>query len=65
MKPQTYPYGYCPYCEDWHIGEWQDEGIGAYEYWGAPGFHHDWRAVCSVCGAELTEYQALEREDYA
>jgi hypothetical protein len=23
-------------------GEYVDEGIGAYEYWGARGVHHDW-----------------------
>jgi uncharacterized protein (DUF983 family) len=56
MKPRTYPFGYCPFCGDWHVGEWQDDGHDSY---------HDWRPVCSVCGTEFTEYQALEREECA
>lgn len=31
---------------------WEDCGIGAYEYWGAPGFHEDWQP----CVDEHTEF---------
>ena len=32
-----------------------DEGIGSYEYWGAPGVHHDYRTVSDCCEAEIGE----------
>jgi hypothetical protein len=48
-------YGICEDC-------WQecqivsvDYGIGAYEYWGAKGVHHDYGAGSSCCEAEVFE----------
>lgn len=35
----------------------EDNGIGAYEYWGARGTHHDWQleADCPCCGEQDEE----------
>lgn len=41
-----------------------DQGIGAYEYWGFKGFHHDWQWVSDCCEAELLdEVPGLPDED--
>ena len=33
----------------------EDQGIGAYEYWGARDVHHDYVEVSPCCGAEVVE----------
>ena len=55
-------HGYCEVCEAWVDVVWHDGGFGPYEYWGAPGYHHDWRAVCEYCGEEVGEYDEEEWE---
>lgn len=32
-----------------------DFGIGSYEYWGAPGVHHDYQDVSPCCEAGMVE----------
>lgn len=32
-----------------------DMGIGAYEFWGARGVHHDYQTVSRCCEAEIVE----------
>jgi len=54
-------YGFCASCECNVTTVQRDEGIGAYEYWGCTGVHHDWRDVCPTCGDEVTE-EARELE---
>ena len=49
MKRET-GTAFCNNCNQqvqYHIEDW---GIGAYEFWGARGTHHDWVAVCDECG---------------
>lgn len=47
-----YNYGDCP--EHGRVkAEWEDQGIGAYEYWGAKGIDRRMVAVCPECGANL------------
>lgn len=41
---------YCNECKKevhFHTEDW---GIGAYEYWGARGTHHEYVQVCDECG---------------
>ena len=57
MKPKYLGTGFCRYCEqDVDVFE-VDEGIGSYEYAGAPGWHHDYRAVCCQCGEDVDGYE--------
>lgn len=35
--------------------EWKDEGIGSYEFWGAPGNDVRWVATCPACDEEVEE----------
>lgn len=47
------PLMFCSYCDcDVHAVR-VDEGIGAYEYWGSKGVHHDWRWHCPTCDEDL------------
>lgn len=46
---------YCTACELECEVEDVDFGVGAYEYWGAPGFHTDVHTVSKCCEAELSE----------
>lgn len=70
---------YCPTCEEYVTPEWEDEGIGVYEYWGAPGIDTcmcascpnceepldaDWATECAERDAEAAEaYWDARRED--
>ena len=45
--------GFCPTCAKTVRVKWEDCGIGAYEYWGAGGIHHDWQPFCSEYGEDL------------
>lgn len=48
MKRET-GTAFCDSCKQevhYHLEDW---GIGAYEYWGARGTHHDWVRVCDEC----------------
>lgn len=53
-------YGFCPTCGMNVQSVRVDFGIGAIEYWGAHGTHHDWRDVCPICDADVT---APQRDD--
>ena len=46
----------CTHCGEECEAEYVDNGIGAYEYWGAPGRHTqiDLKSVC--CGKDVEEY---------
>jgi len=45
--------GYCRDCGHFVRTIVQDCGIGPYEFWGARGVHHDYRAVCPLCEGEV------------
>lgn len=45
----------CSHCGRVDEGRFADFGIGAYEYWGAPGFDRDIRWVSTCCDAPLVE----------
>jgi len=56
--------GYCRFCKrNVRIGQ-RDCGIGAYEYWGHRGVHHDWRDCCTECGEECSEGERLVEEEH-
>jgi len=62
MKPRGTGRAYCGVCSkevDFHIEDW---GIGAYEFWGAKGTHHDYIAVCDECGEQILDKE-LEFDD--
>lgn len=64
-KPSSVTEGRCPQCDKVVTGEWEDCGIGAYEYWGAHGVHHDWHCFCPECGEELEDTETYDIEpDY-
>ena len=49
--------GYCKYCEEDVEVYWVDNGIGAYEYWGARGVDHKWEPVCHQCGEYMEDFE--------
>ena len=54
----------CPACGKETRGEWVDFGIGAYEYWGAPGVDVRMDYVSSCCEASLPEPPSPDKFDY-
>lgn len=50
---------WCPDC-GWVTTKWVDDGIGAYEYWGAREVHSDWTEVCPVCEAGVMDLFDME-----
>jgi hypothetical protein len=48
-------YGFCQHCQTNVRTVCVDVGIGAYEYWGAQGVHHDWRDVCPSCDGDVSD----------
>ena len=54
--------GYCPVCGQQCAVLIEDNGIGAYEYWGAKGTHHDYQAVSACCGEVIDDYEEQESE---
>lgn len=46
-------HGICDCCGVPCTATKQDFGIGAYEFWGDRGVHHDWRYASPCCGAEV------------
>ena len=46
---------FCSDCEEPCLIRMQDEGIGAYEYWGCKGVHRDWQPVSDCCGADIID----------
>lgn len=56
-------YGWCCACErNVDIVE-EDHGIGAYEYWGSSGVHHDWQDTCQECGSTDVERERHNDEE--
>jgi hypothetical protein len=55
-------HGNCPACGKKCEGHKEDFGIGAYEYWGARGTHHDYRIVSDCCEEEMTDVSSDELE---
>ena len=54
--PQEDPdSGWCESCNEPCEGTWQDEGIGAFEYWGSKGYDCQWVAVSSCCGSGILD----------
>jgi hypothetical protein len=45
--------GICEACGEACRAVQVDCGIGPYEFWGAPGIHHDWRALSPCCESEV------------
>jgi len=50
------PTGYCANCGEECFGISVDNGIGAYEYWGSKGVHHQIGIESSCCNAALLEH---------
>jgi hypothetical protein len=48
--------GWCKECGKECTGKQVDEGIGPYEFWGAPGVHHDWVTLSDCCDADVLDY---------
>ena len=46
---------YCHECHQECSLNWEDEGIGAYEYWGATGVDENWQASSDCCEAKVTD----------
>ena len=70
-NPEETPEGYCDDCALPCYGVLVDEGIGAYEFWGTQGFHHDYVYKSHCCEAEIldqnpccSECGKREIEDY-
>jgi hypothetical protein len=57
------PRGYCVACQCWTDAKRVDFGIGAYEYWGCKGVHHDWQEVCPECEGELLDEEPISEEE--
>lgn len=53
MKKGAVGSGTCPACKKECRVINEDCGIGAYEYWGARGVHHDWRQFSDCCGEDM------------
>lgn len=67
MRAKRVPIGegWCPSCGgERKRGEWEDMGIGAYEYWGAKGTHHDWQLVCPDCGEIMEDVEEVDFDPY-
>ena len=45
--------GFCSHCGEECTSITRDEGVGAYEYWGSKGVHHDYVEVSPCCDAEV------------
>jgi hypothetical protein len=56
----------CPQCNRSCYLTVIDEGIGPYEFWGMPGFHHDYRVVSDCCWEPIEGYfpEDLKEDDY-
>ena len=64
MKKKHYAAeGYCPQCDKRVSANFEDFGIGAYEYWGAKGVDTDIRAICPECESELDDVECYGEED--
>lgn len=50
---------YCNVCGKECEGQWIDEGIGSYEYWGAKYNDVRWVYVSDCCEGDLFENQGL------
>lgn len=53
--PEDAPEGYCESCGLPCFGVEHDEGIGAYEYFGSRGFHHDYVYRSNCCEAAILD----------
>ena len=69
--PEEAPEGYCDNCGLPCFGVEHDEGIGAYEYFGAKGVDHRYVFLSDCCEAEILEHNPCcsecgkrEIEDY-
>jgi len=54
---------YCTACKDSCVVRVEDEGIGAYEYWGAKGVDVRLVLYSSCCDADVTTDPPEEDED--
>ena len=56
----------CPSCNRKAYLTVIDEGIGPYEFWGMPGWHHDYRVVTECCNAYVDGYspEDLKEDEY-
>lgn len=65
MTVEYVPDMMCPGCETPDpIMELVDFGVGAYEYWGATGFHRDEHWVTRCCEAQPVPFSAYNNEEY-
>ena len=55
-------HGTCSDCKQSADFKLEDFGIGAYEYWGARGTHHDYQWVSTCC--EAPDDGDLHLEEY-
>lgn len=61
-RPRTDPEdgptrGWCDACGLPCWGEWQDFGIGPYEFWGAKGWDEQWCEVSDCCEADILDHE--------
>ena len=50
---ENYPErGHCKNCEKDVDLNYEDQGIGGYEYWGQYRVDHRWVYICSECGGD-------------
>ncbi len=55
--------GFCSECKKPCQEVERDFGIGAYEYWGATGSHHNWQWVSECCDGDVVDsLDELEEE---
>ena len=54
---------YCTNCKEECDLRYEDEGIGAYEYWGATGVNEKWEAYSDCCDAFVTTEMPGEDDD--
>jgi hypothetical protein len=54
-RPSSWQTFTCRKCGEPATADWQDTGIGAYEYWGARGVDTRMELLSNCCGAEVYE----------
>ncbi len=60
--PKYAGIGYCKECGQEVDIYFVDNGIGAYEYWGAKGTDHKWEPECALCGAYTEDFEEVEND---
>jgi hypothetical protein len=64
MRRPSHGKGVCSECKQPAEFSLEDFGIGAYEFWGARGTHHDWQWVSECCEASPDGEVEVPEPDY-